>query len=257
MRIAIIGAGRMGSWLARETSTDNHVAVIDKNKDRASAINGIESLSGFKDLAVFDPELLINAVTLKETVSAFEAVASYLGPNCVIADVASIKGDLPEYYKRSGFKFVSVHPMFGPTFATMESLNKENAIIIKESDCWGAEFFESFFRRLDVKIHHYTFADHDQMMAYSLTTPFVASLVFGACVDKTAVPGTTFARHMKLVKGLLSEDDQLLAEVLFNAHSLSQIEKITARLEFLKHVIRGRDQEEAERFFRRLRENVG
>lgn len=115
----------------------------------------------------------------------------------------------------------------------------------------------NLFRKLGVRIFEYTFDEHDRMMAYSLTTPFAASLVFAACMENTAVPGTTFARHRKIAKGLLSEDDHLLAEILFNPYSVPQLAKITASLEFLKHVIRGRDYEEAKGFFRKLRKNVG
>ena len=103
----------------------------------------------------------------------------------------------------------------------------------------------------------YSFEEHDRMMAYSLTTPFVSSLVFAACVDARAVPGTTFKRHMTIARSLLAEDDHLLAEILFNAHSLQELGKITARLEFLKHIIMARDQEEASRFFSKLRQNIG
>jgi prephenate dehydrogenase len=62
---------------------------------------------------------------------------------------------------------------------------------------------------------------------------------------------------MALARGLLSEDDHLLAEILFNPHSVAELNKITSRLEFLKHIISARDQGEAKEFFRRLRENIG
>ena len=94
------------------------------------------------------------------------------------------------------------------------------------------------------------------MTAYSLSLPFASTLVFAACMKNTAVPGTTFKRHLTIAQGLLSEDDHLLAEILFNEFSLEQLEGVTSRLEFLKHVIRDRDYEEACRFFNRLRENI-
>jgi hypothetical protein len=49
----------------------------------------------------------------------------------------------------------------------------------------------------------------------------------------------------------------LLAEILFNRYSLTQLEKVTARLEFLKHVIKGKDHDEAKKFFGMLRKNIG
>ena len=123
--------------------------------------------------------------------------------DCILGDIASVKGDIVDYYKRCPFRFVSVHPMFGPTFADMASLKEENVIIIKESDQEGAQFFRQLFERLGVKVFEYSFAEHDKMMAYSLTLPFVSSMAFAACVKNRVVPGTTFAKHWTIARGLL------------------------------------------------------
>ena len=61
---------------------------------------------------------------------------------------------------------------------------------------------------------------------------------------------------MAIARSLLTEDDHLLAEILFNPHSLAELAKITSRLEFLKHIIKAQDGDEAREFFRRLRENI-
>ncbi len=256
MRIAILGAGKMGAWLARELGAENSVAVHDVRRDRAEAVRKAEILPALEDLAGFGPEMVLNAVTLSDTVDAFRAAAPRLEPGCLLVDVASIKGALPEYYAGCGFRFASLHPMFGPTFADMDSLRNENAVIISESDAAGTAPFRSMFGRLGVRVFEYSFAEHDRMMAYSLTAPFVASLVFATGVDETAVPGSTFSRHLKIARGLLAEDDQLLAEILFNPGSLPQLDKVTANLEYLKHVIRGRDHDEARKLFGRLRKNL-
>jgi prephenate dehydrogenase len=260
MRIAILGAGRMGSWLARALSAEHEIAVFDSDSARmesGGSAPGIKRLGRLEELGGFAPKMLINAVSLQNTIEAFRSAVPFLPEDCIICDVASVKGDIPAYYKGCGFRFASVHPMFGPTFADMAALKDENAVIIRESDPEGAAFFRELFGKLGLRIFDYTFAEHDRMMAYSLTTPFTASLVFAACMESAAVPGTTFAKHRALARGLLSEDDHLLAEILFNGYSLPQLEKITARLEFLKHIIKARDFEEAQKFFGKLRENVG
>lgn len=257
MRIAIIGAGKMGSWLAAVLMEGNEIAIYDVVPGKAGAVRGARSLPSLSGLDGFAPELLINAASLQSTVEAFEGAVKHIPKGCIICDVASIKAGLGEFYAGCGFAFASVHPMFGPTFADMESLKEENAVVIKESDGRAKELFMTLFRKLGVRVYEYTFSEHDAMMAYSLTTPFVASLVFAACMDSAAVPGSTFARHRRIAKGLLSEDDHLLSEILFNPHSLPQLEKITGRLEFLKHVIKARDYAEAGRFFGKLRKNVG
>jgi len=257
MRVGILGAGKMGAWLAEVLCADHEVAVYDRDPVKVQGVGGVKGLKQVSEFEAFSPQILINAVSPENTVNAYVASASYLTRECLLADVASIKGDIPGYYARCGFRFASVHPMFGPTFADLASLTEQNAVIIKESDPEGAAFFEQLFLRLGVTVFRYSFQEHDEMMAYSLTTPFVSSLVFAACVSSTAVPGTTFARHRQIARGLLSESDILLAEILFNPQSLRQLEKITARLEFLKHVIRGKDHEEARRFFDQLRTNLG
>ncbi len=256
MRIAILGAGLMGSWLAKELMKEHEVAVYDTEKEKARACKNVRVLLAPHEIAQFEPGLLINAVSLQHTQAAFETAASHLSHACIIADIASIKGGIAGYYSKSPFRFVSLHPMFGPTFADMAALREESAIIIKESDPEGAYFFKNFFGRLNVKIFEYSFDEHDRMMAYSLTIPFISSMVFAACVNTSAVPGTTFAKHMKIAKGLLSEDDHLIAEILFNPYSLPELDRITAKLEHLKHIIRGRDDEEIAIFLQRLRENI-
>lgn len=257
MRIAILGVGHMGSWLARVLSTDHDVAVYDRDRDKTASLVDIAGLGHLRDLRQYQPELLINAVTLHHTVQAFTEAAHYLPADCMIADVASIKGDIAAYYRVSGRPFVSVHPMFGPTFANMERLRQENAVIIKESCSEGREFFESLFGRLGLRIFRYSFEEHDRMMAYSLTIPFASSMMFALCVDAKTVPGTTFTHHMEIARRLLTEDDHLLAEILFNPYSVAELHRMASGLEFLKHVINARDYEEVKALCDRLRKKMG
>ncbi len=257
MKIAILGAGKIGGWLASELGKSHEVAVFDLDRHKAAGVQNALVIGSLSELGKFLPDLLINAVSLQHTVAAFKDVAPHLPKECIICDVTSIKGDLPKYYAISGFRFASVHPMFGPTFADFSSLKEENAIIIRESDDGTADFFKKFFSSYGIRIFQYTFSEHDEMMAYSLTTPFASTLVFASSIDKTVVPGATFARHLKIAKGLLSEDDSLLCEILFNKYSIPQLERITGRLELLKHIIKARDSEEAKRFLGKLRKNIG
>lgn len=259
MRIAVLGAGHMGAWFASELAVDNNVAVFDVDRDKVNRLAGntyVHVLEAVGELEKFNPEMLLNAVSLQNTIDAFKVATPYISDDCIIADVTSIKGDLPEYYKTVKFRYVSVHPMFGPTFANLDALKEENAVIIKESDPEGAAFFLKFFKDRELKIFEYTADEHDEMMAYSLSLPFVSSMVFAACMKEKVAPGSTFAKHRRIATGLLSEDDRLLSEILFNDNSLEQLQKVTARLEFLKHIIMGKDYEEAKRFFDKLRKNI-
>lgn len=256
MKIVVLGFGHMGSWIAGELAKRHDVFIYDIDKRKTKSVKNLGVIRAKKEILHLSPRILVNAVSLPKTVQVFNSVARFLPRDCLLCDLASVKGRIADYYQACPFKFFSAHPMFGPTFANVESLRDENVILIRESHPEGTAFFQPFFQSFGLKIHATTFADHDRMIAYSLTLPFVSSLAFAACLDQKPVPGTTFKKQMAIAKGLLAEDDGLLSEILFNPHSLPQVEQVTRRLEYLKHIIKAKDFEEARKFFDRLRENI-
>jgi prephenate dehydrogenase len=251
-----MGAGRMGAWLAEELSSNHEVAVFDIDRAKLKHLFGTARLLSLKEVADFQPELVINAVSLSHTLAAFDTILSRLPENCRLADIASVKTGLPEYYGRCGRPFVSSHPMFGPGSTNLRDLRDENAIIIKESDPEGKQFFYDLYEKLELNIHEYSFEEHDRTIAYSLSVPFASSMVFAACMTRQEAPGTTFRKHMNIALALLAEDDNLLSEIMFNPHALRQIDKISSRLALLSHIIRGRDYEEMQKFLNGLRNNI-
>ncbi len=246
----------MGSWFAESLCLDYDLAVFDKDLEKLKYFFNTKRLVSNNEIKEFEPELMINTVNLNKTVEAFDEIIPLLPKDCIIADIASVKNGLKEYYHKKGIGFVSTHPMFGPTFGNVRDLSKENAIIITESDPEGKSFFRSFYESLKLNIFDYTFEMHDKTIAYSLSIPFSSTMIFAACMKKLEVPGTTFRKHLDIAKGLLSEDDYLLSEILFNPHTLDQIENINARLADLIDLIKNRDGEGVIRFLNLLRQNI-
>ena len=93
-------------------------------------------------------------------------------------------------------------------------------------------------------------------MAYSLSIPFASSLVFGSAMKHQPAPGTTFKRHMAIARGLMSEDDYLLSEILFNPDSLVQLDRISGALAELREIIARRDSDAMAAFLARVRRNI-
>jgi prephenate dehydrogenase len=255
-KIAIIGAGKMGSWLVESLCLDHEVGVFDLDKNRLKYFFNSHRFMSFEEIRDFQPEILINAVSLNNTISLFREILPFLPENCIISDITSVKNGLQEFYLECGRRFVSTHPMFGPTFANIKELSNENAIIITESDPEGKEFFRQFYDSLNLNIYEYNFRDHDETIAYSLSIPFSSSLVFAACMKKQEAPGTTFRKHLDLARGVLSEDDYLLSEILFNPFTITQVEKIRSQLARLIEIVGERDLEELKKFFEGLRHNI-
>jgi prephenate dehydrogenase len=246
----------MGIWLTDALCSQHEVAVFDRDIERLKYVFNTQRLTSFDEISAFNPELVINAVTLKYTVEVFKAVLPYLPKDCIISDIASVKTGLQEFYNSSGHRFVSTHPMFGPTFGNLKELSKHHAIIISESDHLGKAFFKDFYGSLGLNIHDYSFDGHDQTIAYSLSIPFVSTMVFAACMQHQKAPGTTFNKHLDVAKGLLSEDDFLLTEILFNPYSLPQVHNIVEQLNVLIKQIETKDTEQMRGYLARLRENI-
>ncbi len=256
MKILIMGAGKMGSFFCDLLTSEHEVAIYDTCKDRLRFTFDALRFTGLDEVDAFAPDLLINAVTVKYTIQAFEAVLPHLPSRCIISDIASVKTGLPEFYASQPHPFVSTHPMFGPTFASLSNLSNENAIIISEGDHLGKVFFRDLYNRLHLHVCEYTFAEHDRTIAYSLTIPFASTLVFGSIMKHQDAPGTTFKRHLAIAHGLMSEDDYLLQEILFNPFSTAQIDAIMQRLAELKSIIEQRDTVAMKRFLDAVRDNI-
>ncbi len=256
MKILILGAGKMGTFLTDALCLKHEVALFDTDPSRLRFVFNTQRLCKLDEIHDFAPELVINATTLKYTISAYEMVLPYLPESTMLSDIASVKTGLPEFYAKVGRRFVSTHPMFGPTFATLDNLSTQSTIIIKESDEMGKAFFYNFYKSLHLNIFEYTFREHDETIAYSLSIPFASTLVFASVMKKQEAPGTTFKRHMDIARGLLSEDDYLLSEILFNPFTPEQVEKILQKLTFLQDIIKEKNTEKMQAFLNEVRENI-
>ena len=256
MKILIIGAGKMGSFFCDLLSFKHEVAIYDTDPKRLRFTFNAQRFASLDEIDAFSPNLVINAATVKYTIDAFNKVLPHLSQNCILSDIASVKTGLPEFYAQCGHPFVSTHPMFGPTFASLSNLSSENAIIITEGDHLGKVFFKDLYNELHLHIEEYSFQEHDETIAYSLSIPFASTLVFASIMKHQDAPGTTFKRHMTIARGLMSEDDYLLSEILFNPNTPSQLERIQEKLSQLQEIVSRRDSEAMVQFLSTVRDNL-
>lgn len=256
MKILILGAGKMGSFFCDLLSKDHDVAIFDVDPDRLRFTFGCRRFTSDDEIRDFAPELVINAATVKYTIDAFRRVLPLIPSGCIISDIASVKTGLPEFYAEASHPFVSTHPMFGPTFASLSNLANENAIIITEGDHLGRLFFRDLYRNLGLHIEEYSFSEHDLTIAYSLSIPFASTLVFASVMKHQDAPGTTFKRHLAIAHGLLSEDDYLLTEILCNPNTPAQLRRIQAQLTRLQELVAARDTAGLQRYLTEVRANI-
>lgn len=256
MRILILGAGKMGAFFVDLLSFEHETAVYDVDPKKLRFMFNTQRFVSLDEIDKFNPELVINAVTLKYTLDVFRAVIPHISENCILSDIASVKTGLQEFYEQCNYRYVSTHPMFGPTFANLGALSNENAIIITHGDYMGRIFFRDLYNRLGLHICEYTFEEHDETVAYSLSIPFVSTFVFAAVMKHQDAPGTTFKRHMQIARGVLGEDDCLLREILFNPRTSGQVSKIRDELKDLLEIIDSKDEKALDAYLKRIRQHI-
>jgi prephenate dehydrogenase len=70
------------------------------------------------------------------------------------------------------------------------------------------------------------------------------------------VPGTTFKKHLAIAHGLLSEDDYLLTEILFNPLTSRQLSGIQNKLSLLQEIVKEKNTAKMKTFLDGVRKNL-
>ena len=97
MRILIMGAGKMGSFFIDLLSFDHEVAVYEKDAKRLRFTYNCYRFTKMEEIEMFRPELVINAVTVKYTLPAFEEVLPHLSNDCIISVLREERFPLREH----------------------------------------------------------------------------------------------------------------------------------------------------------------
>jgi len=233
MRIAIIGAGKMGVWFAKFFLEEGYsVVVADRNKEKLSKLKSEIAV----ETADF-VEAVQNAdrVLICVSISAFEAVVKTIAPSVredqVVMDICSIK-DFPVKVMHKHIKHglvLGTHPVFGPGSKSV----KNKAFILTPTNAEEKEFAESFKKWLETKKAHVFMMlpkKHDELMSVVLGFPHFLGLV--ACdtlleqadyPETRDVAGTTYRLLLTLAEVTALENPELFASLQL---SLPQLEKI-------------------------------
>jgi prephenate dehydrogenase len=234
MRIAILGAGKMGVWFAKFFLGEGYsVVVADRNKSKLSKLKteiGVET-ADFADAAQNADRVLICV-----SISAFEDVVKTISPSIregqVVMDICSIK-DFPVKVMHKHIKkglVLGIHPVFGPGSKGV----KNKAFILTPTAPAEKEFAETFRKWLETKkarVFVMSPKKHDELMSVVLGFPHFLGLV--ACdtlLEQTGYPetknvaGTTYRMLFTLAEVTALENPDLFASLQLSLPELEKIE---------------------------------
>jgi prephenate dehydrogenase len=234
MRIAIIGAGKMGVWFAKFFLKEGYsVVVASRNKEKLLKLKrklAIET-ADFVEAAKNADRVLICV-----SISAFESVVKTISPSIregqVVMDVCSIK-DYPVNIMHKHIKtglVLGTHPVFGPGSKSI----KHKTFILTPTNPEEKELAESFKHWLETKKAHVFVMPprkHDELMSVVLGLPHFLGLV--ACdalleqanySETKSVAGTTYRMLFTLAEVATLENTELFASLQLNLPELEKIE---------------------------------
>lgn len=93
----------MGSFFTDILSFQHETAVFDVNPHQLRFVYNTYRFTTLEEIKEFEPELVINAATVKYTLDAFRQVLPVLPKDCIISDIASVKTGLKEILRRKRF----------------------------------------------------------------------------------------------------------------------------------------------------------
>jgi prephenate dehydrogenase len=234
MRIAIIGAGKMGVWFAKFFLDEGYsVVVADRSKEKLSKLKSEIAV----ETADF-VEAVQNAdrVLICVSISAFEAVIKTISPSIredqVVMDICSIK-DFPVKVMHKHIKtglVLGTHPVFGPGSKSV----KHKAFILTPTNAEEREFAESFKKWLETKkarVFVMPPKKHDELMSVVLGFPHFLGLVACETLLEQAdypetknVAGTTYRMLLTLAEVTALENPELFASLQLSLPELEKIE---------------------------------
>ncbi len=255
MKIAVIGAGKMGIWFAKFFQSKGYdVTVADRKKEKIANLEkelSVKTTTDFKE-AVIDADQVLICVSISAMEEVVKTIASALHKGQVVMDICSIK-ETPLKLMHENIKgalVLGTHPVFGPGSNGV----KHKAYILTPTNPAEEKFAQEFKKWLQQEEAHVfvmTPKKHDELMSVVLGLPHFLGLI--ACEtlleqkdfsETKEVAGTTYRMLFTLAEATALETPDLYASLQMNLPKLKKIEdQFMAKAQEWLNLIRNKDAE--------------
>jgi prephenate dehydrogenase len=236
MRIAVIGAGKMGVWFAKFfLAKDYDVVLADRKKEKLENLKDVlvDLTTNFQE-AVWDADQVFLCVSIDAIEEVVKTISPVLRKGQVVMDIASIKEapveTMHKYIKNA--TVLGTHPVFGPGSHGL----KNKAYVLTPSNPEeeeAAEKFKAWLKLEEANVFVMTPKKHDELMSVVLGLPHFIGLV--ACEtlleqpnlhETKKVAGTTYRMLFTLAEATALETPDLYANLQINLPELGDIEAL-------------------------------
>ena len=235
MRVAVIGAGKMGRWFTRYFKDEGYsVVVSSRTRSKAEALRdefGVEVASSNVE-AVEGADWVLVCVSLDGLEAVLKEIGSHIRSGQVVMDIGSIKEipvNLLHKHVENGVT-LGTHPVFGPG---AKSLDGQNFVLtpVKEEERRFAAEFKGWLEERDAKVAVTSPRRHDELMSLVLGFPHFVGLVAGDTlmsnsnfVEAKKVGGASYKLLLTLVGAVASEEPVFYSNLHMSLPEVEQIE---------------------------------
>lgn len=253
MKMAIIGAGRMGRWFAKFFLEEGFsVVVSDENREKLLKLKeelNIEAVDNIE--AVKKSDRILICVPIGNFEKVVEEIHPYISPNQEVMDICSVK-ELPVKIMHNYIKeavTLGTHPMFGPG---VKSIKNQNFILTptnaKEERL--AREFGKWLEDRGVKVFFMTPEEHDRVMSTVIGLPYILSyavcdalLGIGLFSEARKVSGASYKVLLTLMEAIASEEAEFAASLQMNLPEVGRVMgKVLEEIEDWLEIVRKKDE---------------
>jgi prephenate dehydrogenase len=239
MKVAIIGAGKMGRWFTQFfVNEGDTVTVSSRSKEKLSRIRdefGVKVTNNVD--AVKNADRVILCVPIDNFEDVVKEIHSNIRPNQVVMDICSIKEkpvNIMHEYVKTGL-ILGTHPMFGPG---AKNIKNQNVVLTptteKEKEC--AENFRKWLENRGAHVFIMAPKKHDELMSIVLgLTHFIGIAVCDTLanhpdfVETRKVSGSSYRMLLTFAEAIASEEGDFYTSLQMNLPKLDEVEGMFLR----------------------------
>ena len=239
MRIAVIGAGRMGRWFAKFFLEQGFsVVVSDKDWEKLQKLReelDVEIADIVK--AVKSADRIIVCVPIDNFEDVIREISVYIKPGQEVMDICSVKENPVNIMHRyiSNTVTLGTHPMFGPG---AKSIRGQNFILTptntKEQTL--AKDFGKWLENKGANVFFMTPKEHDKIMSIVIGLPYflchvVCDTLLSSGEFKKAkeVSGVSYRLLLNLTEAVVSEETELSVSVQMSLPNLDDLVELLSK----------------------------
>lgn len=235
MRVAIIGAGKMGRWFTRFFTDEGYsVVVSSRTRSKAEALRdefGVES-AGSNLEAVEGADWVLVCVSLDGLEPVLKEIGAHIRSGHVVMEISSVKEipvNLLHKYVKNGIT-LGTHPVFGPGAKGVRGQNFVLTPVNEKEKLFAAEF-KGWLEKRGAEVTVLSPRRHDTLMSLVLGFPHFVGLVAGDAlvsnsdfVEAKQVGGPTYKLLLTLVGAVAAEEPVFYSNLHMSLPEMEQLE---------------------------------